>query len=776
MKKIIIITFFIASFFMSASSVHADVCTAQGLPAIGTPCDCGVSCTADPSGRGAVCSTRCAYNVVAGSDPVRCSCTYYCNPSCGSLQSGSCTEADGPGCVNQSVTCNPCRNPNISCKKVQPIPPTATPPPQATPKPDLKCEPTGDNPCGCKVGTLGCENGTNYNCCHKACVGTPGTCLTVPGAGSSSCSTLSEPCPTAPPSGTCSPGKSCSGHDECGNKTNVNWYCGKDDAGKNVCICGGGTCNASLQCPEFKATNLRTGKQVVGVAQEDLAKSGAQAPVLEIQAGDKVKFESNIWQGNTTKVSTSYDWGDGASCVDQAIGDARRPRELQWCDAGIQSTSTPIGAYTNGCDNVNGGIYGDNCNCTEEGRNQLCRTSFHDGTTRTFNREGIITVKSTGQTSCNQDNNRDNPCIIKVKVGDVTPPPPTPTFTPIPTNTPTPTITPTPTGTQPTAIITQPEKKNFTSSPRAANQRFVCLQADPCAGKDANGNDVVCSAQGEDPSVSMHRVRLTTKANTSTGNGKIWILECIQKDGIKCTTGDPNLDKTLMGREFYSYLTGQQGYKFNGLFSVSGNNASRVTQVYPNNPVQSVNGKIQVHEWDSRTRDNLGRIFVAMSEIGAGGDGEVGGQQQGTLFFDSTDKRCVMIKWDPYGLVFDANTLEPLSNVKITLLEKTETGTFAPFEGKNIPGGVVNPILSENDGGYNFLVPDGVYKLQINDSRYALVTDSDKVNPKASTLYSDIYHGGEILQAGETEHHDIPVIRKDSVNTSCKDERMSMPQ
>lgn len=129
-----------------------------------------------------------------------------------------------------------------------------------------------------------------------------------------------------------------------------------------------------------------------------------------------------------------------------------------------------------------------------------------------------------------------------------------------------------------------------------------------------------------------------------------------------------------------------------------------------------------------------------------------GGHKQATL---SHQTACQLIQ-DPYGTVFDSYTLEPLDEAQVTLL-KNENGKYIQVTNMQAPAVTHNPITTKKNGAYQFLVPDGEYRLDVAREGYTFPSAQTNLNPFYSQLYADIYRGEPILQQGEMEHRDIPL-------------------
>ncbi len=85
-------------------------------------------------------------------------------------------------------------------------------------------------------------------------------------------------------------------------------------------------------------------------------------------------------------------------------------------------------------------------------------------------------------------------------------------------------------------------------------------------------------------------------------------------------------------------------------------------------------------------------------------------------------------KNDPFGIVFDSQSLEPLPNIKVTIFDKNKNKYFLP--------GLTNPQTTLADGLFNFLVEPGVYYLSTSlPDGYKFIA-----NPNLHPNYVKIYH------------------------------------
>lgn len=277
------------------------------------------------------------------------------------------------------------------------------------------------------------------------------------------------------------------------------------------------------------------------------------------------------------------------------------------------------------------------------------------------------------------------------------------------------------------------------------SQRLVCLQAVQCNTPGANclEND-------------SHRARLTMlQKSPAVPNEKTYILECVSSPkGLLCTTGNADAHTQLGWESNLAELKSNVDYSFEGIYKADG---TQINQL--NNPlVSNTQGTIDAVEWKSSTGNATYHTFYALNfyEPKVIQGEETSSQQQSTFELIQDTSDCVSLRWDPYGIVFDSQTLEPIPRVRISLSEKKDTG----FIHANIPG-VSNSITTKEDGVFNFVVPDGVYKLNATHPSYLpLPTDLTTVNNNYAKIYSDLYpvanSTNEITQVGGvTQHRDI---------------------
>ncbi len=133
-----------------------------------------------------------------------------------------------------------------------------------------------------------------------------------------------------------------------------------------------------------------------------------------------------------------------------------------------------------------------------------------------------------------------------------------------------------------------------------------------------------------------------------------------------------------------------------------------------------------------------------------------GGQQQGTFTFEDT--KCVSIEWDPYGRIFDSQSLEPIPGIQV--------GLFNDMDSRQLTQTANNPQTVQQDGSFNFLSQPGTYYLNVLQipSQYSF-TATPHLNANYYKAYSkrdgspSIYKPGQpiIETADNPQHRDIPL-------------------
>lgn len=380
--------------------------------------------------------------------------------------------------------------------------------------------------------------------------------------------------------------------------------------------------------------------------------------------------------------------------------------------------------------------------CAEEGmKNGPCPAGCKDCQTKTI------------KCNCGNDSRQCNTCG-----GEYNPPPkpPGPTEPPIPTAPPA-----TPTPVQPTAVASIPlpppekfegQKKQVDTKP--LGKSWICIESVPCSQAGAP-----CSAWGN----KEHRVLIRTKEGTRLilANQPTYVFECLSPDqqSYRCTTGIDKLDQELINKSNLPGLVAEYGYEYK---SFTTQNNESIDQTIPEKVRKTdEGGKFGTYEWESKTTQNIWRYIMTVQDLDAGQNeqGSAGALQQGAAIFssDNFNKECVIIKWDPRGIIYDADTMNPIAGAKVTLYIKQKDGSYNMMEDKKW-GILANPITSPNNGTYQFFVPAGTYKLVVEKSGYEMYVDEKSNGTFKNVNY--IYNGKEIITKGEIKEVNILLKKK----------------
>lgn len=312
---------------------------------------------------------------------------------------------------------------------------------------------------------------------------------------------------------------------------------------------------------------------------------------------------------------------------------------------------------------------------------------------------------------CNQANDCANGGDLDCKTCGGPTSPPAPTATSIPPPPTATTIPPSPTPIPPTAVVTAPPAQDLSQkagTPSKPTQAWMCLDTEFCY-KSANCSKIA----GVD---YVHRVRLKNKADVKLQSStRTYIFECLQTDaGYRCTSGNSAVDNEVIGTNYLDTMLSEHGYSFIKLTAADG--STSIGQPL----TTGAGGELGPYEWESTTIKNIGRVFFAVQNIvGSNALDAEGSLHQGTVTFEGKGgQKCLLIKYDPHGIVIDQTTKQLITNASVTLLQKNKQGNFETVTSKNLIGGIINPASTDKNGSFAFMVPGGIYQIKVEKSGY----------------------------------------------------------
>jgi len=298
-------------------------------------------------------------------------------------------------------------------------------------------------------------------------------------------------------------------------------------------------------------------------------------------------------------------------------------------------------------------------------------------------------------------------------------------------------------------------------------------------------------------------IELKTGNIAQKKNTTVYIAECVDTPTDRiCSTGTEEGDMVVyQSTDNLKKMKDLYGYQFGGM-----TDAVKKTPIV--NPVKSnSNGEIPIILLKSLMMVNVSRKFYgvnivtdsrevkSLDELEQLGTGDEGGQQQGMFKIkiptptpkpvvldqgaappsgqgcsDTGDdglKCCSYNKvdgCDPYGRVFDAVSLEPIANAKVTLIKQRTDGNFTLMTPKETVNAIINPWTTKEDGKFVFLVPAGTYQLFVDLPNYTFPFVSSQLNSNYVKAYYELYYGsgytGKDIIELKIEHRDIPIVPK----------------
>ncbi len=290
------------------------------------------------------------------------------------------------------------------------------------------------------------------------------------------------------------------------------------------------------------------------------------------------------------------------------------------------------------------------------------------------------------------------------------------------------------------------------------NKVPACIQVKLCTGKEGE------CASNYTPAPGKHRVSLSAIGDTGIGDARrkltnnaspIWLVECIQEGTIDaptytCTTGNAKLDEKIfgIGNDNANKLAQKYGYS-SKIFYTDG--TPTVAEITDEN-------KQDVYEWETTIRPDaqkrISSVYLALYEDDASGVPLAGDRKTQKLAKLGFGEGCRLVI-DPYGKTFDSYTLEPLAGVAVTLLKQREGDQFTPVQSNEVVGTWHNPQRTSGNGKYNFVVPQGNYRMQVSRSGYQF--PPERIHPNAEDFFSNLYTGNTIHVVDDPIYTDIPL-------------------
>ena len=230
------------------------------------------------------------------------------------------------------------------------------------------------------------------------------------------------------------------------------------------------------------------------------------------------------------------------------------------------------------------------------------------------------------------------------------------------------------------------------------------------------------------------RIHLTGKCESDVG--ACYITTCVTTtDDTRCTSGNDAYDEAL-------------GYGKNNYTSLKTKIPYFVFEVIPDAKYQS-SGNVDVDVKILAGPDIQWSFFaVGQRTTKISNQGDAAALEYGTIQFEG-EEQCMTYRADPYGVVFDSQSLEPLPEVSLTLLDSNKN----VFKLEGVP----NPVTTEVDGLFNFVVPEGMYYLDPKAINKYGFEAQPYIHPNYVRAYSNIYKPDEVINENPDmpEHRDI---------------------
>ncbi|MEK9179296.1 MAG: hypothetical protein AAB893_02405, partial [Patescibacteria group bacterium] len=178
--------------------------------------------------------------------------------------------------------------------------------------------------------------------------------------------------------------------------------------------------------------------------------------------------------------------------------------------------------------------------------------------------------------------------------------------------------------------------------------------------------------------------------------------------------------------------------------------------------------KFSVNPVKSATAASQNHVFFGVQVMDIQSNDAAGRAQKLSQFIPRIGKEtnCTNIQWDPFGIVCDVTTLEPIPGASVTLLNAQKViVTSSPCisnpqkTGEAMDSKDLKKGWFEN-GFFNFFVPAGTYYLKPSVTGYEFPVDAATFAKLARSPYVNVYKDADtkiVEEAGKVVRADIPM-------------------
>jgi hypothetical protein len=222
-----------------------------------------------------------------------------------------------------------------------------------------------------------------------------------------------------------------------------------------------------------------------------------------------------------------------------------------------------------------------------------------------------------------------------------------------------------------------------------------------------------------------HKLNLTGEGFLG---GDYYVVGCLlTPTSSVCTTGSDQNDIKI-------------GLGFGNYTRISQSNISPLPYLFAVEPnsLKIANGRLDVKVF-SQSAETTTHFFYAVSLNTNLSNDEAKTLKYNTFNFNQDTSKCVSVRWDPTGYVFNAHNYRPISDISFTLLDKNMEIIVSP--------GISSIITPDKNGKFDFFIEPGIYYLKLNQ------------NKNYSTAYKNELVRFE-EKVGSVTHLNIPIYYK----------------